>query len=255
MRWLIMFLAFNVLACSKTSQRVSIENRLEFPGSPAPTLQSNMTAVVMVWYGWEHPTQPRVIWHPVVGIVSARGTVFTSFPPFKLAWLEPGELSPPSRIYVTPINAVAADAKEHRWAGTFNGWSDAIATVSVPELPHTPIVWSDQAPEKRVGKYVLALDGKGLVSDRSETWPPQLSASSIAYQHDIEYGDRSCVIGIRYHGEPKGEAFAAFDERHELIGLIDGRVVIVPEHKHRNPSIPPGTEWGAWRSFVCIAIP
>ncbi|WKZ28823.1 MAG: hypothetical protein QY323_04810 [Patescibacteria group bacterium] len=179
--------------------------------------------------------------------------MITSYPPFALAWLTAEEIGSPTRVYVTPLDGNGADAKQLRWSGRFKGSQEGVATVSAAGLPHTPVVKA-YAPEKRVSRYALALDGKGF-SQRSETWPPRLSVTPIAYQRLVDFGDRTCVIGIRYYLDPAGETFAAFDERHEWIGLIEGRAAILPDLKQRDPNIPHDRDWSTGGFYVCIAIP
>lgn len=253
MRWSMLFLVVVSLACTKTNVAVTVENRIEGEAPPAASMERNQAAIVSVWYGWDNPETALTKWYPIVGIVSAPETVITSYPPFELAWLTPEEIGPPAHIVVTTLDGNAYESKRPRWNGAFMSTRHGTATVSVEGLPHAPITWA-YAPEKREGRYVLALDGKGL-TQRSETWPPRLSVTPIAYQRSVDYGDRSCVVGIRYFTDPKGEAFAAFDEHHELIGLIDGRVAILPDLKQRDPNIPHDRDWSSGGFYVCLSIP
>lgn len=252
MRWSILFLVMVVSACMKTNAPLTIENRLEDELEAKASLATIRKAVITVWYGWDDPYTRSTRWYPVVGIVSARETVITSYPPFALGWLTANELDTPAHVYVTPLDGNTA-VKQPRWAGTFKGVRGGIATVSVPGLPHPPASWA-YAPEKHVGRYVLAIEGKGL-TQRSKAWPPRVSVTPIAYQRSVDYGDRSCVIGIRYFTEPRGEAFAAFDAHHGLIGLIDGGVAYLPDLKQRDPNIPHDRDWSSSGFYVCLSIP
>lgn len=253
MRWSMLFLTLFALACTKTIAASTVENRIEGEPPPAASLESNRAAVVSVWYGWDNPETALTKWYPVVGIVSARETVITSYPPFELAWLTPEEIGPPAHVVVATLDGNAYETRRPRWNASFMGTSYGIATVTAEGLPHAPITRA-YAPEKRDARYVLALDGKGL-TQRSKTWPPRVTVTTVAYQRPVDYGDRSCSVGIRYYMDPKGEAIAAFDEQHELIGLIDGRVAILPDLKQRDPNVPHDRDWSSGGFFVCIAIP